>query len=348
MQLLTTVPKQGTMQIRITSADDMWHLSQIIAPNDVLTAQTERKIKIGEEKAAITRRKVILSICVEKVECSPHFLRVSGKIIEGKEDIPAGSYHTINLEEGSAFNLTKEQWPRYQLERLKEAAQEKMLPTIIVLFDREEAFIALLKRTGAEFLSHLRGEVPKKRMQTKSKVSFYQTILEGIKEYDKRFKLQTIILASPSFWKEELLKELKDAELKKKMILVSCSSVDENAINEVISSPQTKNALTASRTAHEMQAVDSLLAEIKKDSKLAVYGLKEVHSATEAGAVRQLLITDAFIVANQEKGTYAEIDMFLRKVDNSGGTITVVCADHAGGKKLAGLGNIAALLRYSI
>ena len=126
MQIISSTPKQGTMQLRITSADDMWHLSQIIAPNDVLTAQTERKIKIGEEKAAIVRRKITLSRKVEKVECSPHFLRVSGKIIEGKEDIPAGSYHTINLEEGSAFSLTKESWPRYQLERLKEAAQEKM------------------------------------------------------------------------------------------------------------------------------------------------------------------------------------------------------------------------------
>ncbi len=344
MQLITPSPKQGTMQLRITSADDMWHLSQIIAPGDVLTAQTERKIKIGEEKAAITRRKVTLSIKVEKVECSPHFLRVSGKILEGKEDIPAGSYHTINLEEGSAFSLTKESWPRYQLERLNEAAQEKMPPTIIVVFDREEAFFALLKRTGAELLTHLRGEVSKKRVQVKTKVSFYQNIIDAMKQYVERFKLQNIILASPSFWKEELLKELKDAELKRKIIPVSCSSVDETAINEVIASPQTKNALAASRTAEEIAAVESLLAEIRKDSKLAAYGLKEVTEAAEA--VRQLLITDAFIVANQEKGTYAEIDSLLRKIDAAGGTITVICADHSGGKKLAGLGNIAAILRY--
>ena len=167
-----------------------------------------------------------------------------------------------------------------------------------------------------------------------------------MKQYVERFKLQNIILASPSFWKEELLKELKDAELKKKIIPVSCSSVDENAINEVIASPQTKNALAASRTAEEIAAVDALLAEIKKNSGLAKYGIAEVKSA--ADAVRQLLITDAFIVANQEKGTYAEIDALLRKVDSTGGTITVVCADHAGGKKLAGLGNIAAILRYKM
>lgn len=346
MQLVTTTPKQGALQIRITSADDMWHLSQIIAPGDVLTSQTERKIKIGEEKAAITRRKVTLSVRVEKVECSPHFLRVSGKIIEGKEDIPAGSYHTLNLEEGSVFSLAKEEWPRYQLERLKDAAQEKMPPTVIVVFDREEAFFAVLKRTGAELLSHLQGEVQKKRVQVKTKVSFFQTVIDAIKEYDVRFKLQNIILASPSFWKEELLKELKDPELRKKIVPVTCSSVDEGAINEVISSPQTKNALIASRTADEMRAVDALLAEIRKNSGLSAYGLKEVKLAAEECAVRQLLVTDAFIVAHQEKGTYAGIDALLRKVDSAGGTITVVCVDHAGGKKLAGLGSIAALLRY--
>jgi len=154
--------------------------------------------------------------------------------------------------------------------------------------------------------------------------------------------------ASPSFWKEELLKELKDKELRQKMILVSCSSVDESALTEAVSSPDTQRALQASRTAAEIAAVDALLTEIRKNSGLSTYGTTAVQQAANAGSVKQLLITDTFIVSNQEKGTYADIDAVLGIVDKNNGAIIVVCSDHTGGKKLNGLGGIAALLRYKL
>ncbi|MBI4148180.1 mRNA surveillance protein pelota [Candidatus Woesearchaeota archaeon] len=346
MQLLTSAPKQGALRLQITAPDDLWLLSQIISPGDALKARTERKIKLGEEKTTIVRRTITLEIQVEKVSFSPHALRISGKILEGAEDIPTGSYHTLSLEEGTEFSLTKKNWPTYQLKRLKDAATEKLPPTLIVAFDREEAYFAVLKRTGPELLTHLRGNVTRKRIPTKERESFWQQAIKAIKEYDTRLKLTHIILASPSFWKEELLKELKDKELRQKMILVSCASVDESALTEAVSSPDTQRALQASRTAAEIAAVDALLTEIRKNSGLAAYGTAAVQQAANAGSVKQLLITDTFIVSSQEKGTYADIDSVLGLVDKNSGAIIVVCADHAGGKKLNGLGGIAAILRY--
>jgi len=348
MEQLTPL-RQDTLKLKITSPDDVWLLSQIITSGDVVTGQTERKIKLGEEKTRVTKRTITLSILVERVEFAQgeHALRVSGKIREGLEDIPAGSYHTITLEQQSVFSLVKKSWPAYQLNRIKEATKKTLPPLLIVVFDREEAFVALLTQQGVEVLAHLSGEVAKKHVQTKAAVkSFYATIIEAMKQYDVQYHPPWIILASPSFWKEELKKELTDAALKKKIIPATCSSVDQGAITEVLSRDETKTALAASRTAQEIKAVELLLADIAKNSSLVVYGFKEVKSAGDAGAIRELLLTDTMLRKYQEEGKYAVLDAFLQAVDASQGKITIISGQHAGGKKLNGLGGIAAFLRY--
>ncbi len=343
--------RQNVLKLKITSPDDVWLLSQIITAGDTVTGQTERKIKLGEEKARVIKRTITLSIRVEKVEFAQgeHALRVSGKILEGKEDIPAGSYHTITLEQQSVFSLAKSTWPAYQLHRIKEATKKTLPPVVMVVFDREEAYVALLTQQGIEMLAHLKGDVAKKRLQTKAAAkTFYATIIETMKEYDAQYNPPWIILASPSFWKEELKKELTDAVLKKKIIPATCSSVDQGAFTEVLARDETKTALAASRTAQEIKAVELLLADIAKNGALAVYGFKEVKAAIDAGAVRELLITDSLLRKYQEEGKYAVLDALLQAVDTAQGKITIISSKHTGGKKLNGLGGIAAFLRYKI
>jgi protein pelota len=38
----------------------------------------------------------------------------------------------------------------------------------------------------------------------------------------------------------------------------------------------------------------------------------------------------------------------MKETDNAGGNVHIISADHEGGKKLDGLGGIAALLRYKM
>ena len=90
---------------------------------------------------------------------------------------------------------------------------------LICVHDREEAYFALFKRYGYEILSHITGEVQKKREENIKKENFYLAAITKIKEYVERYKIRQIILASPSFWKEDLMKEIKDNELKQKIIL---------------------------------------------------------------------------------------------------------------------------------
>ena len=111
---------------------------------------------------------------------------ISGKVAEGKEDIPAGSYHTFNIEEGTSIAIIKSEWFKYQRQRLEESAKEKRPDTIICVFDREEAYIALMKRYDFEIIAELKGEVQKKDDAKQVSKNFYEEIIAALKEYVAR------------------------------------------------------------------------------------------------------------------------------------------------------------------
>lgn len=342
--------KQGVVKVTIENPEDLWYLSTIIAPNDKVKGITVRKIKTGtEEKSTSYKTTTTIKLSVENIiyEPSNQTLRISGTIIEGPEDVPRGSYHTLTVEINSTITIEKERWMEFQLQKLKEATDIKLPNVIICIFDREEAFFAHLTRQGYKLLGHIKGDVAKKRAEHKPTGDFYKTIIQKLKEYDQRLQLDNIILASPSFWKEELLKTLGTDDIRKKMIQATCSSVDETAFNEVLKREETQTALKQERIAHEQQYVDNILAEISRNGAVA-YGIGAVSDAAEAGAVRTLLITNALIMQAREEKKYFVIEKIMRTVDTMKGSVSIINSDNPAGKKLDGIGGIAALLRYKM
>jgi protein pelota len=213
--------------------------------------------------------------------------------------------------------------------------------------DREEAQFALLKKYGYDVLTDIQGKVNKKALGEKIEGKFYEEIIDKLKDYVKRYEIVKIILASPAFWKEELIKELKDENLKKKIITATCNSTGKNGIDEVLRRPELKAALHEDRIAKEISLVEELLAEISKNN-LAVYGIKETENAVHAGAVQTLLITDSMIEKTRDQGTYEKIENIMKIADSMRGEIKIISSEHQGGKKLDGLGGIAAILRFRL
>jgi protein pelota len=202
--------KKGEAKLKIENPDDLWYLSQIIDIGDLAKGKTIRKVKIGKEgdrKQRIAKKSVFLKIKIEKIEFSKTgILRVLGVITEGPEDIQKGEHHTFNLEPNTIFTLIKERWLKYQIDRLKEACKEKISKILIVVMDREEANFALLKKYGYDVLSSIKGKVKKKGVEERSEGKFYSEVIVKIEEYVKRHSIVKVILASPAFWKEELMK----------------------------------------------------------------------------------------------------------------------------------------------
>ena len=352
MKIIRKDLKHGFAKVRIQNLDDLWYLSHIVEPGDLVSGTTVRKIKSGgeEDRAVKTHtRKMYLKISAEKVEFHKYSdtLRVSGKIVDGPDDVSRGTYHTFSLEPTVEIGIEKERWLKYQVDKLAESAKNKGLRVLLCLFEREHAIFAELKSYGYEMLSEIKGKVQKKDSPEKVKSAFFSDIVEALKEYDSKGGYSSIVLASPAFWKEYLMQKIEDEGLKKKLIAASCNSVNIDGINEVLRRPEVLTALKEDRVVREISAVEEVLARIGKKGPVS-YGVKQTEQAASAGAVEHLVVTDSLMQRFREEGSYEAIDRLMKKVDDMKGEITIVSSEHIGGQKLDGIGGIAALLRYDM
>ena len=115
MRILSHDFRRGSAKVEVQSLDDLWHLSQIIDNGDRVRAGTVRKLKLGREgerKTEAVKRIVTITIEVEDAEFHKYsnVLRISGKVVEGTEEVPNGVYHTIAVEEGTKLKIMKAQW----------------------------------------------------------------------------------------------------------------------------------------------------------------------------------------------------------------------------------------------
>jgi len=340
------------IKIKIDSLDDLWYLSTIIEEKDSITGQTERKIKIGgatDRNQKVIRKKVFMTIIVEKVEFHKYanILRVTGKITAGPEDVAKGSYHTFNCEQETIIEITKQHWLRYHNTKLNEATAAKHASILLCVVDRDEAHFAIMKKYGYEYLTSIQGNVQKKDSPEKIKSIFYAEVVKQIEDYNLRYTLDKIILASPGFWKQYLQEEIKNKAIAKKIIVATCSAVNKKSFEEVLKQPETMAALRDDQIVKEMTLVEEVLKQIMKDGNVA-YGMKETKKAAEAGAIEHLLVTDTLIQKKRQDNTYHLVEKAMRDTDNGAGHVHIISADHEGGKKVDGLGGIAAILRYKM
>ncbi len=350
MKIIHKNLKNGEIKLKAENLDDLWYLSSIVEPQDLVSGKTVRKIKLGgeeERKVTAFKKEIFLEIRVENVEFHKYSnsLRISGTVVQGPEDVPKASYHTFNIEPGSIIKIVKKEWLRLHLDRI-EAASVSPPKILVCIFDREEAHFYLLRRQGYEKVLELKGEVEKKFMKTASK-DFYPQIIKALQEYNKRYKLDKIIIATPAFWKEYLMKELTDQELKEKIVTATVSSADKTAINEMMKRPELENVLKQDRIAKEEALVSQLLEQIGKDN-LAEYGLKNVEEAVNAGAVEKLLLTDFFIQKARQESNYAQIEILLKLTESMKGIVFIISSENQPGISLDGIGGIGAILRYKI
>lgn len=352
MKLIKKDYPKGFVKLEVENNDDLWHLSHIIDIDDGIKGTTFRKIKIGESdsrNAKVIKKKVNLKLFVEKVEFHKYsdILRVSGKISEGPEDIPIGSYHTFNVEPGTQFSLEKVEFYDYQIEKINEATKPKKLGVVLCVFDREQAIFALMKTYGYDVLSEIKGNVAKKDNPDVVEGNFYKEIIRNLEEYSNKYNANKIVVGSPAFWKEYLMNNITSNELKSKIITASCNNVGKNGLNELLKRPEVASALKEDRIVAETGSVEFLLTEIKKEGNSA-YGIMEVKNAADAGAIKELLVTDELIMKKRQEGNYEELDNIMKTASSTRAKINIVSSEHEAGQKLDGIGGIGAILRFPI
>ncbi len=336
MKILSKDYKKGFVKLVPESPEDLWYLSQIIEPDNLVKGKAERKIKIGGEgeKQKVIKKTITLEIRVEKIDYSGS-LKLLGTITNGPEDIPKGSHQSINVNPLETISVTKSQWLSFQIDKLNESQQPKT-NILLLVFDREEAIFAKVSNKGIEVLAKKKGDVSKKEVETKSS-NFYKELAKELEDYDKRISPESIIIASPSFWKEYLMKEITDS---KKIVQASCSEVSENAFKEILKRPELKKALEKSRSSKDEQRIAELMENISKES--AFYGFGESRQKIESGNVKVLFVSEKFMKDQKEKNQYRELEKTLKTAEKMGAELVII----SDSSQLDGLGGIAGILRW--
>lgn len=335
--------ERNVRKLAVETADDLWYLYTLLDPGDVCTGQSEYKMKLQSgEKTKSARKRVWVRLQVIKSEFDTDRLRISGSVLDGSEEVPRGSHHSLDLHPGDSVTLEKERWLGYQKEKLQEALHAGSFQTLLVLFDRERALFVLLKPNGHETLLEIQGNVPRKGLDEQKTRDFYGEIVSKLEQYDQRHEVERIVAASPAFWKEYLRKVLPP-ELQEKTIFAAVSAVDESAVAELLGREEVKQALAHERAAKETALVEEMMAALAKD-RLA-YGLDDIGEAIRNGNVKTLAVTESQIRKAREEDAFDGLERLMRSAEDAGATLHLLSTEEAM-RKLDGLGGIAGVRRW--
>ena len=211
------------------------------------------------------------------------------EVIEPPEPVPLYKYHCDNT---------------FFLEPLEDMLTEKETYGLIVI-DRREATIGILKGKRIEALKHLTSMVPgRHRKGGQSSVRFQRLRLIAINEFYTKVgesateaflplgkDLVGILIGGPSPTKEEFYEgEYLHHELQKKVLgLFDVSYTDESGLYELVENAE--EALQELDIVKEKKLINKFLKELVKDG-LATYGEDEVREALKMGAVDTLLLSE--------------------------------------------------------
>jgi len=358
LKILEMKLKKGIVKVAPESADDLWHLYNLVEHNDEVYAKTTREVKMEQDLSRPKegrRVPVFLGVRVEDVawDRSLNRLRVHGIVCEAPEEINVkGSHHTINVTVDNPLTIVKPRWLKHHLDRLERASRVREAPILLVSMDDEEYCVATLRQYGIEVKAEERTRLPGKmetERRTKAKAEFFKGALKTLQEAWIGSH-NPIVVLGPGFVKDEFVNYLKRtaSDLAQDIIDVkSVNSAGVAGIQEALRSGVLTKALKHLRLVEESGAVEEILERLGRGRLDVTYGLAEVEKAKTFGAVEKLLLTDITLrEANDEKRLILE--GIMRDVEERGGKIMVISAENEAGEKLLALGGIAALLRFPI
>jgi peptide chain release factor subunit 1 len=194
----------------------------------------------------------------------------------------------------------------FYLEPLEEMLADKRTFGLIVL-DRREAAIGLLKGKYIEPLKTLTSTVPgKQRKGGQSSHRFQQLRLIAIHDFYKRIgdsandaflpidtkDLEGILIGGPSPTKEEFVEGgFLHHELQRKVLAaLDVSYTDESGLYELVDAAQEQ--LADLEVTQDKEIMRRFMRELVSDKGLAAYGEKEVRHNLELGAVDVLLLSE--------------------------------------------------------
>jgi len=355
LKILETNLKKGLIKLVPENLDDLWHLYNVIYPDDEVYTQTTRQIKPEGEYLRPQKAKrisVFLGIQVKKVlwDKTLNRLRVHGTVCQAPEELVGiGCYHTLNISVGQPLTIVKKKWQKHQLERLERASKPKTAPIIVVSIDDEEYCVATLQQYGVETKVEERIKLPSKleaEKRVEAKKKYFSKALKALKRVWSPSK-NPVVVIGVGFIKNEFVNYVKEKSPQIAKAIVDIKSVNSSGvagIKEALRSGILIKVLKHVRVVEE--ASEELLERIGKGLPVA-YGIDEVRKACNYGAIETLVLTDVRLRETSDEER-VQLERIMRKVEEKNGKVMMISTEHEAGNKLSSLGGIAAILRFQI
>ncbi len=338
--------------------DDLWHLYNIIYKGDLVFMRTTREVKTDAEYSRPQKGKrvsVFLGIQVENLvwDRSLNRLRIRGRIHEAPEDVAGkGTHHTLNIEVNKPITIVKEEWSKHQIDRLERAKRFETPPVIVVSIDNEEYCIAMIRQYGVDVRVESKANLPGKLEAEKRATAIQGYFKETIKALRELWKSShcSIVIIGVGFAKNQFAKYVENEAPDIAQAVVGVKSVNSSGlagIHEALRSGILETALKNIRISEETGIIEAMLSRLGKEKGDVTYGLEHVEKAGSFGAIETLLVAD-FTIRDASDKKRLELEKLMRGVEEKGGKIVVVSAEHEAGQKLLALGGVAALLRFPI
>ncbi len=345
MKLLKVDEKENFLEVVPENLDDLWHLTHVIEPGDVVSGNSTRAFKPQDREDAKTeRKKVYIDLNVEEVELHKYSgqLRVSGIILSGKPEafIELKAHHTLEFGLGDKVRVRKQALKPFHIQRLKKAHDSTSKPQVlVVVLDDEEATFAVLKDYGFEVKAKINAFREGKQFSPSNEGKYFFEIGKKIQDV----KLKDVLIAGPGFTRDNvknfLLEKIPDFQYSFEAI----NSVGETGLNELLKRGVMLAAVQNSEAAKEAKLVERILSEAAKNSTLSTIGVEETRKALEFGAVQDLLVLDQLLLKDRPK-----VEPLLETAERLKAEIHIVSSEHEAGRELQGLGGVAALLRFKL
>lgn len=333
------------------TTDDLWHLSHVIEPDDLVEGDTTRRITRDDDQLRDTggqREHVHLTLAVESVEFARFAdrLRVGGEIVAASKETEIGHHHTINVEANTELIVQKEFKPD-QRERLAEAAAATDEPEVVIAAVEEgAASIHAVKEYGTEETLSVskttgKGEYARPRSE----------LFDELADALARLDADAIVVAGPGFTKEDAREYAveKHPELADRVQTVDTSAGGERGVHEALKRGAVEEIRAETRIAREADLVDELTKRMADGTKVT-YGPDETMEAAEFGAIGTLLVVDERLRTERRgDGDWGiDADELVETVEQQGGEVVVLSGEFEPGQQLANLGGVAGLLRYRL
>ena len=333
------------------SLDDLWHLTYVLEPGDLVSGDTTRRIQRADDQMRDTggeREHMHVTLEVEDSEFHKfaNRLRIGGVIESASREDQLGQHHTLNVEENKEIAIEKV-WKRDQLDRLEEAEEATDNPDVaIVTVEEGKAHVHTVAQYGTEERAEFTGTTGKGEY-ARGRDELFAELTGALSRLD----VDAIILAGPGFTKQDAYDYVEDnaPDLTEKITTVDTSAVGDRGVHEVLKRGAVEDVQKDTRIAEEAELVDELTRRIGEGARVA-YGAEQVQKAADFGAIEHLLLLDERL--REERGAEGEwefdVNDLITTTEQKGGDVTVFSSEFAPGDQLAGFGGIAALLRYRL